>query len=213
MATQKEGTAISEVKSRPGPAMIGFFALQMVLGFEWFWSGLAKIVMPGGFPAALPEELGGIAQNSPAWYANFLTGAVIPNATIFGYLIEISELLIGVAFLFGPLIWFFAWERVPNFVRTTLFPLTALASLGGFFMAVNFHVAMGYGHPWVLPASGLDESVDFDSMVAAMQVVITVVNIAMFGYLRSTKTEVAVASRTGYKNSSRAGRLPEARDN
>jgi len=50
-------------------------------------------------------------------------------------------------------------------------------------------------------------------MVAAMQVVITVVNIALFGYLRSKKTEVAVASRAGYKNSSRAGRLPEARDN
>lgn len=188
---------LDALRESPSLPMLGFFVFQMVLGFEWFWSGLAKIIMPGGFPAALPEELGEIAQNAPAWYANFLTSIVISNAAVFGYVIEISELLIGAAFLFGPLIWFFAWERMPNFVRTTLFPLTAIAAFGGFFMAVNFHIAMGYGHPWILPTSGLDESVDFDSMIAAMQIVILMVNITLLGYLRQKKTEAIAISRIG----------------
>lgn len=181
---------LDALRESPSLPMVGFLVFQMILGFEWFWSGLAKIVMQGGFPASLPDELGEIAQNSPAWYANFLTGIVIPNATIFGYVIEITELLIGIAFLFGPLILFFAWERMPNLMRTALFSITAAAAIGGFFMAVNFHIAMGYSHPWILPTSGLDESVDFDTMIAAMQAAIATVYIVLLGYLPQKKTEV-----------------------
>jgi len=176
-------------REKPGLPMIGLLVLQMILGFEWFWSGLAKIMMPGGFPAALPDALGEMIQNSPAWYANFLNGIVIPNSMIFGYLIEFSEFLIGVVFLFGPLIWFFAWDRVPDFVRSGLLSLTAAAAIGGFFMAVNFHIAMGNAQPWILPTSGLDESVDLDSMVAAMQLVIMTVNLVALSYLRQKKTQ------------------------
>ena len=193
-STKSRLDALRESLSLP---MVAFLVFQMILGFEWFWSGLAKIMMPGGFPVALPDELIEMAQNSPAWYANFLTSIVKPNAAVFGYVIEIAEVLIGAAFLFGPIIWFFAWKRVPNFVRTALFSLTALAAFGGFFMAVNFHIAMGYGHPWILPTSGLDESVDFDTMVAAMQIVIMMVNLVLLGYLRQKKTEVIAVPRIG----------------
>jgi len=181
-------------REKPSLPMIGFLVLQMVLGFEWFWSGLAKIMMPGGFPAALPDELSEMVQNAPAWYANFLTGIIIPNSMVFGYVIEIAEFLIGIAFLFGPLIWFFAWDRVPDFVRSGLLSLTAAAAIGGFFMAVNFHIAMGNAQPWILPTSGLDESVDLDSMIATMQLVIMTVNLVALGYLRQQKTQTITVS-------------------
>ena len=191
MTASKEKGALKQTKSKlevlreqPGLAMTAFLVFQMILGFEWFWSGVAKVIMPGGFPASLPQELAEIIESAPAWYANFLAGFVLPNSTLFGYVIEIAEILIGVAFLFGPLIWFFVWDRVPRFIKSALFSLTAAAAIGGFFMAVNFHIAMGYGHPWILPSSGLDESVDFDSMVAAIQIVIATVNIIVLGYLR-----------------------------
>lgn len=191
MTVSKEKGELKQPKSKlealreqPGLAMIALAAFQMILGFEWFWSGLAKIIMPGGFPASLPEELAEIIENSPAWYANFLSDFVLPNSAFFGYVIEFAELLIGIAFLFGPLVWFFLWNRVPGFIKSALFSLTAAAAIGGFFMAVNFHIAMGYGHPWILPTSGLDESVDFDSMIAAMQIVVATVNIIALGYLR-----------------------------
>ncbi len=183
---------LDALREKAGLPMIGFLVLQMILGFEWFWSGLAKIMMPGGFPQALPDALGDMIQNSPAWYANFLTGFVVPHSMLFGFIIEISEFLIGVAFLFGPLLWFFVWDRVPNFVRTALFSLTAAAAIGGFFMAVNFHIAMGNSQPWILPTSGLDESVDLDSMVAAMQIVIATVNLVLLGYLQQERNKVVI---------------------
>ena len=106
-------------------------------------------------------------------------------------MIELSEFLIGVAFLFGPLIWFFAWDRVPRWLRSALLWVTAAAAIGGFFMAANFHIALGNSQPWILPTSGLDESVDLDSMVAAMQLVIAIVNIVALEGLRETAKQLA----------------------
>lgn len=192
MTTSKEKATVQQTKSKiealreqPGLAMTAFLVFQMILGFEWFWSGIAKVIMPGGFAVPLTEELGEMIESAPAWYANFVAGIVLPNSTLFAYVIEIAEILIGIAFLFGPLIWFFTWDRVPRFIKSALFSLTAAAAIGGFFMAVNFHLAEGYAHPWLLPTSGLEESVDFDSMVAAIQIVIAAVNITLLGYLRA----------------------------
>ena len=80
-ATTAGGGASS---GKPPAAITGFLVLQVILGFEWFWSGLAKIMMPGGFPAALPGALGDMLQNSPPWYADFLTNIVIPHAPSLG---------------------------------------------------------------------------------------------------------------------------------
>ncbi|MBI1855614.1 MAG: hypothetical protein HYR93_07095 [Chloroflexi bacterium] len=189
--TTKDKSALNQPKSKlealreqPTLAMTAFLVLQMILGFEWLWSGLGKVIMSGGFPAALPGQLEAMMDGAPAWYANFLSGFVIPNSTLFAYVIEYAEILIGIAFLFGPLIWFFVWNRMPGFIKSALFSLTAAAAIGGFFMAVNFHFAAGAAHPWLLPTDGLEESVDFDSMVAAMQIVIAWVYIVAFGYLR-----------------------------
>ena len=129
-----QGSKLDAIRQKPGLPMTGFFILQMILGFEWFWSGLAKMKMPGGFPAALPGELTDMLQSSPAWYGKFLSGVVIPHAATFGYVIEISEFLIGIAFLFGPLLWFFAWDRLPRSLKIALFSLTAAGAIGGFFM-------------------------------------------------------------------------------
>lgn len=214
MTISKEKEAIQQTRSRldairetSSMPMTAFLAFQMILGFEWFWSGIAKFIMPGGFPASLPGELGEIIENAPAWYANLLSGFVLPQAILFGYVIEIAELLIGIAFLFGPLIWFFVWNRTPDLIKSALFSLTAAAAIGGFFMAANFHFAMGYAHPWLLPTSGLDESVDFDSMVAAMQILIAVINILALGYLRKAAPALA---RTASSAKQEPG-LPEYR--
>ena len=84
--TSVKATTVGEAVSgrKPTAALTGFLVLQMILGFEWFWSGLAKIMMPGGFPAALPGALGDMLQNSPPWYADFLTHIVIPHAPSLG---------------------------------------------------------------------------------------------------------------------------------
>lgn len=60
--------------------------------------------MRGGFPAGLAEELIEKSPSAATWYGGFLKSAVIPNAVILGYLIEISEILAGVVLIVGPLV-------------------------------------------------------------------------------------------------------------
>lgn len=91
--------------------MIGLLVVEMIIGYEWFISGLVKF-MRGDFPSGLAAELLEKSKGVAAWYGSFLQTAVIPNAVLFGYVIEISELLAGIALIAGPLIWLFAWERV-----------------------------------------------------------------------------------------------------
>ena len=64
------------------------------------------------------------------------------------------------------------WERLSYGGRLTVLATTALAAFGGIFMAVNFHVANGAPHPWLVPKSGFDEGVDLDSLLPLVQLVL-----------------------------------------
>jgi hypothetical protein len=44
-----------------------------------------------------------------------------------------------------------------------------LAALGASFMALNFHLARGGNHPWLIPADGMDETIDVDTVLVLMQ--------------------------------------------
>jgi hypothetical protein len=37
-------------------------------------------------------------------------------------------------------------------------------------MAVNFHIANGASHPWLIPKDGFDETIDVDSVLAMIQI-------------------------------------------
>lgn len=62
--------------------------------------------------------------------------------------------------------------------------MTALASLGAVFMAVNFHLANGASHPWLIPTSGFDEGIDLDSLLPAIQLVFVGVGLVLMRSLR-----------------------------
>src|SRR5581483_3176900 len=148
-----------------------------------FMSGLTKIYR-GGFPSGLADELTEKSEGAPGWYKSFLDGSIIPNASAFGYLIEIGEVLIGVALIAAAVVWLFRWERLPDGGRVAVLAVTALASLGAIFMAVNFHLANGAPHPWLIPADGFDEGVDLDSLLPAIQLILIAVSV---GFLRSLR--------------------------
>lgn len=154
--------------------LVGLLAIQIAIGYEWLMSGLTKIVR-GGFPAGLADELREKSEGAAGWYTSFLDSIVIPYGRAWGYAIEIGELLIGAALIFAALVWLFGWERVSAPQRRKVFMATALASLGGTVMAVNFHLANGASHPWLIPADGFDEGVDLDSLLPAIQLVLAAV--------------------------------------
>lgn len=175
--------AADPLRGKPGLPAIGLLAVTMVIGYEWFVSGLVKFVR-GGFPAGLADELREKSEGTVGWYASFLDSTVIPNARLFGYLIETSELLAGVALIAGPLIWLLSWDRISDRARLTVLFLIAAAAIGGTFLAINLHLANGAPHPWLIPGEAFDEGIDLDSVLPAMQMVIATVSIVLMLRLR-----------------------------
>ena len=173
--------------------LVGLLLVQILIGYEWFMSGLTKIYR-GGFPGGLAAELRDKSAGAPGWYKSFLDGSIIPNAHAFGYLIEISELIVGIALIAAAVVWLLRWERLPSGGRAAVLLVTALASLAGIFMAINFHLANGAPHAWLIPKSGFDEGVDLDSLLPAMQLVLIGVSVGLLRSMRRTAARPAVAA-------------------
>lgn len=191
MATFKEdNTKTNDLRGKPGLPMIGLLIFEIIVGYEWLISGLTKILR-GDFPSGLADGLADKSADVAGWYTGFFNGVVVPNAPLFGYVIEIAEVLVGIALIVGPLIWLFAWERLPNRLQSTAVFLLAAASIGGIFMALNFHFANGASHPWLIPADSFEEGVDFDSLLAIMNILTATVNILLLGQLRRARTTAA----------------------
>ena len=166
--------------------LIGLLAVQILIGYEWFMSGLTKLVR-GGFPSGLSDELTEKSEGTTGWFRDFLDSVVIPNATGFGYLIELSELAVGIGLIAAALVWLLAWDRIELGGRTTVLAVTALAAVGGILMNVAFHLANGSAHPWLIPGDGFDEGVDLDSLMPAIQLVLAAVSVAAWLGLRGER--------------------------
>jgi uncharacterized membrane protein YphA (DoxX/SURF4 family) len=124
------------LRGKPSLSMIGLLLVEMIIGYEWLVSGVAKFVR-GGFPSGLADELLEKSVGAPAWYGSLMKSAFIPYAEVFGYLIEITEVLAGIALIVGPFIWLCRWDRVSDRVRTAVLFFIAIAAIGGTFLAIN----------------------------------------------------------------------------
>ena len=171
--------------------LLGLLAVQALLGYEWLMSGLTKIVR-GGFPGGLADELREKSEGAASWYTSFLDSAVIPNARLFGVLIIVGELLVGVALLAAALLWAFRWDRLGYGGRIGVLAATLTASLGGILMNLNFHLANGSAHPWLIPGDGFDEGVDLDSFMPAVQLVLVIVSVVVW---RAMRRQITVTDR------------------
>ena len=165
--------------------LIGLLLIQLAVGYEWAMSGLTKIVR-GGFPAGLAGELRDKSEGAAGWYRGFLDSVVIPHGSAWGYAIEMTELAVGLVLLIAALLWLLRWERLSALGRSSILWATVIASLGGIVMAVNFHLANGAPHPWLIPKDGFDEGVDLDSLLPVIQLVLAGVSLALWRLERVT---------------------------
>ena len=97
----------------------------------------------------------------------------------------VGEVLIGVVLIAAAAAWLWRWERLNHVGRVAVLAGTALASIAAIFMNVNFHVANGSSHPWLIPADGFDEGVDMDSLLPLLEIVLLVVSTTLLRRLRS----------------------------
>jgi hypothetical protein len=64
-------------------------------------------------------------------------------------------------------------------------------------MAVNFHLANGARHPWLIPKSGFDEGVDLDSLLPVIQLIMAGVTLRLWQSERRSlrSSEAAIPPR------------------
>ena len=164
-------------------ALIGFIGVAAFIGYEWLMSGLTKIVR-GGFPSGLAGELREKSEGTIGWYKSFLDGTVIPNGNAFGIVIEVSELAIGVILIGAAVLILCRWQRLTYRQEIGVLVAVAAASLGAILMNVNFHLANGSPHPWLIPGDGFDEGVDMDSLLPLIELAFLVVSTKLLLMLR-----------------------------
>src|SRR5437868_13176996 len=121
--------------------------VRLYVGYEWITAGLGKLTGYSftfdasfgqkvsspwvfgahdgaaikGFVAGALAQAGGPHPAVQGWYASFLQSVVLPNATVFAYLVTFGEVLIGLGLIFGV--------------------LTGIAAFFGVFMNLNFLLA------------------------------------------------------------------------
>ena len=161
----------SGVKS---PGVVALLLVQVVLGYEWFVSGLTKLVR-GGFPQGLADELRETSRGAPGWYRDLLANVVLPHAEAFGYAIEVAEFAAG-AVLIATAAGILA-GRVS--LSSRLVGWSALAaSVAAAVMVADFELANGGGFGLSLAEDPFDEGVDLDTLLTGLQLALALFWIA-----------------------------------
>lgn len=160
-------------------------AVQGIVGWEWLVSGANK-VLSGSFPNGLAGTLqDGIKTNPNGWYVAFLHGVILPHSVVFGYLIQVAEVLTGLALLSGALALIGGIRRrdEPQYrLAVAQILAAALAALVCALLCVNFHFFMGDGLlPGLNPGNAFDEGIDLDTLMPPMALLILFFNLYVLG--------------------------------
>lgn len=86
--------------------------LRLYVGYEWLIAGLGKLGNPAwtgqnagaaitGFVNGALQRTGGEHPDVQAWYAWFLQNLVLPNASLWSYLVTFGEILVGIGLILG----------------------------------------------------------------------------------------------------------------
>lgn len=170
-------------------ALKGLCVVMAFIGYEWLMSGLTKLIR-GGFPSGLASELAEKFEGTAEWYKSILDSAVIPNARAFGVLIEVGELAIGVALIGAAIALLLRWHQLTYRSELLVWSAILAGSIGAIMMNINFHLANGSAHPWLVPSDGFDEGVDMDSLLPLIELVFVVVATRLIVRLRRDHSEI-----------------------
>jgi thiosulfate dehydrogenase (quinone) large subunit len=170
-------------------------AIQAILGWEWLMSGSNKL-LAGTFPQGLADTITSLLKDNPnGWYVSFLQHAILPQSILYGYLIEWTEVAIGLLLLGGALILLGQPRGIgqPQYRLMVAYNVAAMcAALTGTFMTVNFHFLMGgWVFPWFDTTTANGEGIDLDALLPAFSLVI----ILAHGALIVELTEVSWSER------------------
>ncbi|HLZ63584.1 MAG TPA: hypothetical protein VKR06_42155 [Ktedonosporobacter sp.] len=164
---------------------VAFAGLQLLLGYEWLLAGGDKLLL-GTFPA----QLAGLLNSSlgsghlVGFFAALLRGLVMPNAALFGYLIEWGEALAGLGLMAAGLIALLRPLAGRSLRGTSLVlfasvdrlleRLAPLAAAGAGLLGLSFFFLDGLPVPWFVPSIAFGGSIDTGLLLAAASVILVV---------------------------------------
>ncbi|MFL5626302.1 MAG: DoxX family protein [Ktedonobacteraceae bacterium] len=157
--------------------------VRLYVGYEWLTAGLQKLTGYSysfdafnqkagspwvfgahdgaaikGFVSGALAQVGGPHPTVQGWYASFLQSFVLPNATVFAYLVTFGELLIGLGLIFGALTGIAAFFGVfmnLNFLLAGAVSINPIIGTLALFLVLAWRVAGYYGiDRWLLPLLG-----------------------------------------------------------
>ncbi len=177
------------------PARWLLAAVQAIIGWEWLMSGGNKL-LSGTFPQGLAETLTSMMKNNPDnWYVAFLQQAILPQSVLYGYLIEWTEVTIGMILLGGAFVLLGRprSKGQPQYRLTIIYSLAAMsAALVGAFLTINFHfLAGGWIFPWFSGSAANGEGIDLDALLPPFELVVFLAQ----GALVAELTEVSWSQR------------------
>ncbi|HZS79748.1 MAG TPA: hypothetical protein VFA41_24265 [Ktedonobacteraceae bacterium] len=162
-------------------------ALQVILGWEWIVSGINK-VLSGTFPQQLDSTLqGGFQDNPNSWYIGFLKAFVMPHGVFFGYLIEWTEVITGLALLAGAIIVLSSprlREDAQHKLAVGICTLVIFAAIAGSLMTINYHFWIGKSIIPGMSADPGDEAIDLEALVPPLSLIIIAAQMAYIKALR-----------------------------
>ena len=163
-------------------ALAGF---QLIVGYAWLLAGVDKLLF-GVFPA----QLGGLLRTAvsgghlPGFLVAILQGLVVPNAVLFGYLIEWGETLAGLVLvtaglvvLLRPLAWrYLGGTSAAVFLSGArlLEKLAPLAATGAGLLGLSYFFLDSLPKPWFVPSIAFGGAIDTGLFLAAASVVLVV---------------------------------------
>src|SRR5215471_10011043 len=165
------------------PARVLLATIQAIIGWEWLMSGGNKL-LSGTFPQRLADTLNTNMKDNPnGWYVAFLQQTVLPHSVTYGYLIEWTEVAIGLLLLSGALV-LLGRPRMSgdpqHHLAVAYSFVVALAAAVAIALTVNFHFLMG---GWVIPTfdatAANGEAIDLDALLPPFSLVIIIANLAL----------------------------------
>ncbi len=167
------------------PLNIALAGLQLLVGYEWLLAGGDKLLL-GTFPTQLGGLLNTLVSSGHlvGFFTAILLGIVVPNATLFGYLIEWGETLAGLGLVTAGLVALLRPLAVRSLRGTsaTLFVygdrlldrLAPLAATGTGLLGLSYFFLDGLPKPWFVPSIAFGGSIDTGLFFAAASVVLLV---------------------------------------
>jgi len=146
-----------------------WLVVRLWVGWQWLEAGYGKVTNPvwvgdkagvaiGGFVQGALEKAGGEHPAVQGWYADFLQGVVLPNATVFSYMVAFGEVAVGLGLILGILTGIAAFFGVlmnTNFLLAGTVSINPILALPGILLVLAWRNAGWFGlDRWVLPMVG-----------------------------------------------------------